>query len=342
MDVPIALRPFPRWLALVVVSSLAACGSGTTSPNPDAGSTADTAPTVDTHMGTDTPTGTDVIPDVPTTAPCPSAMPAAGGACTRNGLVCAYGDDPRATCRPTATCTGGAWTLQPTTCSSLPPVTCPATLTAASGQACSPQDAYCAYEGVPCRCTNCVFYPVEHCSGPLAWACGTPNAIQGCPAGIPNQGTVCASEGLQCDYGCESNMARTCTGGVWVTSSSPGGCPISTRAVKRDITYITPSQADALAHEVRSTRLATYEYTLPGLTGRRRLGFILEDQPASFAADPEHSQVDLYGYTSMLVAAVQSQSREIDALRTEVDALRRALPPTPVRHATIHPREHQP
>ena len=53
---------------------------------------------------------------------------------------------------------------------------------------------------------------------------------------------------------------------------------------------------------MRETRLAPYEYTVPSMAGRRRLGFILEDQPGSYAVDPEQSQVDLYGYTSMLVA----------------------------------------
>ena len=59
--------------------------------------------------------------------------------------------------------------------------------------------------------------------------------------------------------------------------------------------------------------------------GRRRLGFILEDQPAaSFATDPERSQVDIYGYVSMLVAVVQEQQREIRELRRAVSESERA------------------
>jgi polyhydroxyalkanoate synthesis regulator phasin len=36
-------------------------------------------------------------------------------------------------------------------------------------------------------------------------------------------------------------------------------------------------------------------------------------------------RVDLYGYTSMTVAAVQVQAREIEVLRAEIDALRRQV-----------------
>lgn len=76
-------------------------------------------------------------------------------------------------------------------------------------------------------------------------------------------------------------------------------------------------------------RLATYEYTDPALRGRRHLGFIIEDQPTSEAVDPEKNQVDLYGYTSLLVSAVQKQSREIEALRKEVNELKGKLEKRP-------------
>jgi hypothetical protein len=97
--------------------------------------------------------------------------------------------------------------------------------------------------------------------------------------------------------------------------------------VKADIEYVDESLAKSLAQELLDVRLATYTYTDPALRGPRRLGFILEDRPAgSFAGDPSSSQVDLYGYASMLVATVQEQQRAIDALRREVRALRRASP----------------
>jgi hypothetical protein len=98
---------------------------------------------------------------------------------------------------------------------------------------------------------------------------------------------------------------------------------MSTRRAKRDIEYLDVDEVDAIAGEVFETRLATYEYTDPALAGRRHLGFIIEDQPDANSVDPERSQVDLYGYTSTLVAAVQAQQRRIDALEREVRELER-------------------
>lgn len=269
-------------------------------------------------------TDTGSMTDAGGTGPCPPSLPTHGTACARSGLVCAYGDDPRPNCRPSATCTGGTWVVAMPNCPTLPPAMCPPSREAAAGQRCMPVGAYCSYDGVPCECTNCIRYPVERCEGDPTWHCAAPPADMRCPPGIPNLGTPCGMEGQQCVYGCEENMARTCRDGVWVASTAPGGCPISTRRAKRDIRYLSPEEIDALAEQVCATRLATYEYTDPALAGRRRLGFILEDQENSFAVDPEHSQVDLYGYTSMLVAAVQAQSRRIEALERQVARLRQA------------------
>jgi hypothetical protein len=155
------------------------------------------------------------------------------------------------------------------------------------------------------------------------WDCAAPNADSQCPAAQPNLGAACSPEGKTCGYGCEPERNLVCQGGAWVTDPSHAfGCPVSTRRAKRDIEYLTPDATATLADAVLRTRLATYEYIDPALAGRRRLGFIIEDQPSSYAVDPERSQVDLYGYTSMLVAAVQDQARQIEALRREVAALR--------------------
>jgi hypothetical protein len=50
----------------------------------------------------------------------------------------------------------------------------------------------------------------------------------------------------------------------------------------------------------------------------KHLGFIIEDQPESLAVDQTHHRVDLYGYVSMMVAAMQVQEKEIAALRQEL------------------------
>jgi hypothetical protein len=105
-------------------------------------------------------------------------------------------------------------------------------------------------------------------------------------------------------------------------------CPISTRRAKKDIRYLSPDEIDALAHSALDLRLATYEYRFAPYAGRRHLGFIIEDSPAAVAVDRDRDMIDLYGYTSMLLATSQAQQRRIEALEREVAQL---------RHAERHP-----
>jgi hypothetical protein len=71
-----------------------------------------------------------------------------------------------------------------------------------------------------------------------------------------------------------------------------------------------------------SISLASYSYKNDPPTARRRLGFIIDDQPdPSFAVDDDRTHVDLYGYTSMLLATVQEQQKEIAELKRRVDRL---------------------
>ena len=261
---------------------------------------------------------------------CPSALPTAGQACSQDGLACEYGADPRETCRESASCSGGTWSLTAPGCPPYPTATCPPSLSSAQGASCSPTGAYCVYDqGLSCQCTTCPNpYPICMTTPPQ-WACDTANTTPSCPAAIPNYGTACSPEGTNCSYGCEMGTSRICKGGLWVAASPPGGCPVSTRAAKKDIRYLSPTEKEELAEEVDRIPLATYEYTDPVRAGSRHLGFILEDNPVPFGEDAEHNQVDLYGYTSTLVAALQAQSKRIEALELEVRSLRerpRSLP----------------
>jgi ribosomal protein L29 len=101
------------------------------------------------------------------------------------------------------------------------------------------------------------------------------------------------------------------------------GCPISSRRQKTDLRYLSAQDLDRYAHELRRIRLATYRYR--GASGPTRLGFVLEDLPPGAVVDPERDMADLYGYTSLAVAALQAQAREIDALKSQVAELRRTL-----------------
>ncbi|MCC6623993.1 MAG: hypothetical protein IT385_22235 [Deltaproteobacteria bacterium] len=107
-----------------------------------------------------------------------------------------------------------------------------------------------------------------------------------------------------------------------------GQCPISLASAKADIRYLGPVELAALGRELLATRLATWRYKGEP-TARRQLGFIIDDgvPAAGIAADGGH--VDLYGYISAAVAALQGQQRELDALRARLDAIERRLERAP-------------
>jgi hypothetical protein len=97
---------------------------------------------------------------------------------------------------------------------------------------------------------------------------------------------------------------------------------ISRRSFKEDITYVEDTERAELARAALDTRLARYRYKTEPVDARRHLGFIIDDQPdPSPAVDGDRTHVDLYGYSSMLLAAVQEQSKEIRALRERVQTL---------------------
>jgi hypothetical protein len=243
--------------------------------------------------------------------------------CTE-GLTCEFGTDPRPACRITSTCAKGAWSMSLPDCPPLPSVTCPATREAASGKSCSSDGAYCSYDGLICACTNCTTSPVVTCGGDLTWHCEVPSADATCPPATPLLGTACTKDGQTCTYKCGAGGARLCQQGAWYEASG-GPCPVSSRRAKRDIVYLGARDRRRIAQELARFKLATYEYKDPALAGKRHLGFIIEDVPGSPAVDRDANMVDLYGYTSMLVAAVQAQSAEVARLKAELARLRRRL-----------------
>jgi hypothetical protein len=101
--------------------------------------------------------------------------------------------------------------------------------------------------------------------------------------------------------------------------------------VKRDIHYLDDEARERYARQLREVKLATYRYRGPDATPR--LGFLLEDRPPAEAVDAERDMADLYGYTSLAVAAFQVQARQIEELQQEVARLRAELrgarPPKP-------------
>jgi hypothetical protein len=83
------------------------------------------------------------------------------------------------------------------------------------------------------------------------------------------------------------------------------------------------AERSKLAEDVQSIPLVRYRYK--DGPEREHLGFIIEDVEPSPGVDSQRDQVDLYGYTSMAVAAIQEQHREIEALKREIKELRSEL-----------------
>src|SRR6266481_27278 len=161
--------------------------------------------------------------------------------------------------------------------------------------------------------------PFYTCGDPV---CGghTPHpGVPPCSAGEV-AGAACSPEGATCDPGDACNRLLLCT----TSDPTHGGmCPISRRAYKENVQYLSEADVQRLHDELMSFRLATYRYK--AAPSECHLGFIIDDIEPSAAIDPGRDMVDLYGYISMAVAALQTQAREIETLKKEVAGLRRAL-----------------
>lgn len=164
------------------------------------------------------------------------------------------------------------------------------------------------------------------CGPPI---CREPSGSGGTASGQPpcttteKAGDMCTSTGTECDSG------DACSGPLVCATSDPkhgGSCPISRAKYKTDIEYLSAPERAKLADDIQSIPLVRYRYK--DGPEREHLGFIIEDVEPSPGVDSQHDQVDLYGYTSMAVAALQEQHREIEALKQEVRELREEL-----RHA---------
>ncbi len=157
------------------------------------------------------------------------------------------------------------------------------------------------------------------CGDPVCRGATHDTSIPFC--GTREAGDRCRTAGLECEVkGDACNRNLICASSD--PTGAPGGCPISKRIYKSDIRYLSAQEADAVRDDLLSMPLAKWEYAAEGAGATTHLGFIIDDVPASPAVSESGDTVDLYGYTSMAVAALQAQQREIEALRAEVDALK--------------------
>jgi hypothetical protein len=262
---------------------------------------------------------------------CPQAAPANAAACSTSGLECEYGTDPSLACDVVAVCNGAQWSVSTPagspTCPTKNASTCAATEAALSpGATCTANDTTCTYATGAClfhmACGS--QFPVGRpCEAgtPLTWDCG--RAMTGCPAERPRLGAACTTTGLDCNYGQEpcASTSFVCESGTW--HSKQNQCPVSTARLKKQIHYLSDAELRQLSEETQSLRLTTYRYVEGDPA--QHLGFIIEDAPQSAAVVPGRDRVDLYGYTSMTVATLQVQQRELAELREEVATLRREM-----------------
>jgi hypothetical protein len=168
----------------------------------------------------------------------------------------------------------------------------------------------------------------------LKWytTCGDPVCGGHMPhPGVPTctteaEGIACATEGAQCDPVNDCNALLVCA--TSDPKQQPGGCPISRARWKHDIRYLDEAALDRVHDDVVAMPLATWRYNHEGAAGPEHLGFLIDDVEGTPAVADTGDRVDLYGYTSMAIAAIQAQERQIAALQGEVKALREELAKT--------------
>ena len=160
------------------------------------------------------------------------------------------------------------------------------------------------------------------CGDPVCHGYVRPENIPPCTA--PQQaGELCGPVGQTCDPSDACNRRLLCSRED--PTLQPGGCPISLAAWKKDIRYLDEGERQRQHDAVVRMPLATWRYLTEGADAPARLGFLIDDIGAAPCVHPSGQRVDLYGYTSMTVAAVQVQALEIEALRAELAALRREV-----------------
>jgi hypothetical protein len=98
-------------------------------------------------------------------------------------------------------------------------------------------------------------------------------------------------------------------------------CPISRARYKQDISYLDESARARFHDQVTQLRLASYRYkNAPEVP---QLGFMIDDVEPSVAVSGDH--VNLYGYLSMAVAAIQVQDQQIKTLQNQLEQLQARL-----------------
>ena len=197
------------------------------------------------------------------------------------------------------------------------------------------------------KATAC-HWEMRECPPPTKIDCTAPGACSGPPPLAASQlckdgstaGPTCVDTGGQCGWqitecppvppelACGAN---TCTKGQTCCDGMPFQkptcvdgmqCPISQRQHKKNISYLSEMDRQRLNDELMGFRLATYRYKSESSSEREHLGFIIDDVAPSPAVLESGERVDMYGYQTMAVAALQTQATEMAKLRREVEVLK--------------------
>ena len=162
------------------------------------------------------------------------------------------------------------------------------------------------------------------CGAPTPFCPDAPGChlTQSCPqeCKCPPNVTVCGTRVCGRNETC-------CTGQPFPEPTCIQGdiCPISKREFKKEVEYLDEAELRRTRDALLQYKLATWHYTSEDTAARRHLGFIIDDVGAGPSVAPNGQTVDLYGYTSMAVAALQVQAREIAELKAELAALKAEL-----------------
>ena len=221
---------------------------------------------------------------------CGVIIAACGGSTTPNdgGTDATSGNDGSNDAKPTDTGTSDVIALDAAECT--PP-----------NKPCAnpcPSGTYCLISNGPTQMDlGCTTIPPE-CNGVPSCTC---MADCFCPPGGFNK-CIQGNGSLSCDNG-----------------------TVSRREYKKDIDYVSSDERADLARQALEIPLARYRYKTEPETQSKHLGFIIDDQsPSSPAVASDATHVDLYGYASMLLATVQEQQKQIDALQKQVDGMKGA------------------
>ena len=154
-------------------------------------------------------------------------------------------------------------------------------------------------------------------------------------------GGACTTAGTTC-WPSDSTCGQLLVCATSDPMNNPGGCPVSRVKHKKGIQYLSESEVASIADEATTMRLSSWQYKAEGESMRRHVGFLIDDMPESIAVADSGERVDLYGYTSMAIAAVQVQDkrlqlleRELASMRAEMVRLRGEADKCAVSHATI-------